>query len=65
MRNASIDHRSSGRVGFWERAFGGFVEAQMQRADREISDFLQGYDDAALAAFGYRRVGRGRTSAKR
>ncbi len=58
MRNASIDHRSSGRVGFWERAFGGFVEAQMQRADREISNFLHSYDDAALAAFGYRRVGR-------
>ncbi|MCC6984313.1 MAG: hypothetical protein IT535_13670, partial [Bauldia sp.] len=44
--------------GFWERAFGGFVEAQMQRADREISNFLHSYDDAALAAFGYRRVGR-------
>ena len=57
MRNA-LDNRSSGQIGFWERAFGGFVEARMQQADREINDFLQGYDDATLASYGYRRVGR-------
>lgn len=58
MRNASIDHHSSGRIGFWERAFGGLVEARMQQANREISDFLKDHDDATLATFGYRRVGR-------
>lgn len=60
MRNA-LDPRSSGQVGFWERAFGGFVEARMQQANREISDFLQNYDDATLASYGYRRVKRAGT----
>ena len=58
MRNASVDTRTGGLLGFWERAFSGFVEARMQQADREIQNFLQDYDDATLASFGYRRVGR-------
>jgi hypothetical protein len=56
MRNASIDTRTGGRIGFWERAFGGIVEARSRQANREIADFLRSYDDATLATFGYRRV---------